>query len=51
MQIKSFFALTAICTLQFVILYVKTNNSVKKENCATSFVYEKKTVTLYPLWQ
>ena len=51
MQIKSFFALTAICTLQFVILYVKTNNSVKKKTVQLLSCMKKKTVTLHTLWQ
>lgn len=42
MQIKSFFALTAICTLQFVILYVKTNNSVKKKTVQLLSCMKKK---------
>ena len=37
MQIKSFFALTAICTLQFVILYVKGKNSVEKRKLCNFF--------------
>lgn len=51
MQKRDFFALSAICTLQFFILYVNVNDSALKKNGATSFMYEKKTVTLHTLWQ
>lgn len=42
MQKRSFFALTAICTLQFVILYVKGNNSVKKKTVQLLSCMKKK---------
>ena len=43
MQIKSFFALSAICTLQFFILYVNVNDSALKKTVKLLSCMKKKT--------